>query len=80
MAVCVGKSTYARCGVIINVTPIEPGFCGHITIEIHNAGEHPVIIRAGAIAQFLFYRIQTPDRPYGHGKYQGQTGVTGARM
>ncbi len=80
MVVCVGKSTYARCGVLVNVTPIEPGFAGHITIEIHNAGEFPVLIRKGAIAQFLFHRIKEPVNSYGNGKYQGQTGIVGARM
>lgn len=77
--VCVGKSTYARCGAIVNVTPIEPGFEGQVVIEISNATPLPVRVYANqGIAQFLFFRGTEPcvvsyaDRG---GKYQGQTGI-----
>lgn len=77
--VCVGKSTYARCGAIVNVTPIEPGFEGQVVIEISNATPLPVRVYANqGIAQFLFFQGSEPcvvsyaDRG---GKYQGQTGI-----
>lgn len=77
--VCVGKSTYARCGAIVNVTPIEPGFEGQVVIEISNATPLPVRVYANqGIAQFLFFQGTEPcvvsyaDRG---GKYQGQTGI-----
>lgn len=80
MVVCVGKSTYARAGAIVNVTPIEPGFEGHVVIEISNATTLPLRIYAHeGIAQFLFFRGDRPcDTSYADrgGKYQGQTGVT----
>lgn len=77
--VCLGKSTYARCGAIVNVTPIEPGFKGQVVIEISNATPLPVRIYANqGIAQFLFFKGDEPclvsyaDRG---GKYQGQSGI-----
>jgi dCTP deaminase len=80
MIVCVGKSTYARAGAIVNVTPIEPGFEGAVVIEISNATNLPLKIYAEeGCAQFLFFRgseecrVSYADRS---GKYQGQTGVT----
>ena len=79
MCLVVGKSTYARCGIIINVTPLEPGWCGHITIEISNTAPLPAKIYAGeGIAQVLFFKGEKPDVTYADraGKYQGQTGVT----
>lgn len=83
MALCVGKSTFARCGLIVNVTPIESGFDGQITIEITNTGARPVKLRAGqGIAQFVFLRTASPVRvSYADrkGKYQGQHGVTPPR-
>ncbi|EOI0687639.1 dCTP deaminase, partial [Campylobacter jejuni] len=55
LAICLGKSTYARCGIIVNVTPFEPGFEGHITIEISNTTPLPAKIYANeGIAQVLF--------------------------
>jgi dCTP deaminase len=55
LALCIGKSTYARCGVIVNVTPLEPEWEGHVTIEISNTNVKPVKVYAGeGIAQFLF--------------------------
>lgn len=84
MVVCVGKSTYARAGALVNVTPIEPGFEGQVVIEISNATPLPLKVHANmGIAQFMFFM---GDRPCGvsyrdrGGKYQGQTGVTVARL
>lgn len=84
MVVCVGKSTYARCGAIVNTTPIEPGFEGQVVIEISNATNSPMKIYAGeGIAQFMFFLGDQPCRTsYGDrsGKYQNQRGVTLARI
>jgi dCTP deaminase len=84
MAVCVGKSTYARCGVITNVTPFEPEWEGHVTIEISNTTPLPARIYAGeGIAQVLFFESAEPcevsyaDRK---GKYQGQAGITVSKV
>lgn len=80
MVVCLGKSTYARSGVIINCTPIEAGFEGKVVIEASNATTLPAKIYLNeGIAQFLFFEsdeeceVSYADR---NGKYQGQTGVT----
>jgi dCTP deaminase len=80
LGVCVGKSTYARCGIIVNVTPLEPEWRGRVTIEISNTTPLPAKIYAGeGIAQMLFFRgegvCQTSyaDRK---GKYQDQKGLT----
>ena len=80
MAICVGKSTYARCGIIVNVTPLEPEWRGKITIEISNTTPLPAKIYAEeGIAQVLFLRAEQPchisyaDK---HGKYQDQAGLT----
>jgi dCTP deaminase len=83
MVVCVGKSTYARCGAIVNVTPIEPGFSGHVVIEISNATNLPMKIYANqGVAQFLFFQsdeeCETSYADKG-GKYQNQTGMTLAK-
>lgn len=75
MGICIGKSTYARCGIIINVTPIEPGWEGHITIEISNTTPNPCIIYAGeGIGQLLFFKGEVPTVNYAtrKGKYQNQ--------
>ena len=79
MVLCVGKSTYARCGAIVNVTPIEPGFHGNVVIEISNSTSLPMKVYVNeGIAQFIFFRgnrecrTSYADRK---GKYQGQTGV-----
>jgi dCTP deaminase len=84
LAVCVGKSTYARCGIIVNVTPFEPGFEGHITIEISNTTPLPAVIYANeGIAQVLFFQgddqceTTYADR---NGKYNKQTGITLPRI
>ncbi len=84
MVVCVGKSTYARCGAIVNVTPIEAGFAGNVVIEISNATRLPIKVYANqGIAQFLFYEsdedceVSYADRG---GKYMGQSGITTAKV
>ncbi|MGB0711430.1 MAG: dCTP deaminase [Proteobacteria bacterium] len=80
LTVCLGKSTYARCGIIVNVTPLEPEWEGHVTLEFSNTTNLPAKIYAGeGVAQMLFFEsdeeceISYKDRG---GKYQGQTGVT----
>ena len=78
VGVAVGKSTLARVGVFPNITPLEPGWRGVLTIEIANLGKHDVILRAGeGIAQILFHRIDDPQADYGQlgGKYNDQKGV-----
>jgi dCTP deaminase len=80
IAVCVGKSTYARCGIIVNVTPLEPEWRGRVTIEISNTTPLPAKIYAGeGIAQILFLRTEDVcQTSYGDkkGKYQDQVGLT----
>jgi dCTP deaminase len=80
LVVCVGKSTYARCGIIVNVTPLEPEWEGHVTLEFSNTTPLPAKIYANEGAcQFLFLQGDEPcevsyrDKA---GKYQGQRGVT----
>src|SRR5213082_3401373 len=80
LAVCLGKSTYARCGIIVNVTPLEPEWRGRITIEISNTTPLPAKIYAGeGIAQILFLKAEAVCRTsYADkkGKYQDQKGLT----
>jgi dCTP deaminase len=80
LTLCVGKSTYARCGIIVNVTPIEPEWEGHVTLEFSNTTPLPAKIYAGeGICQFLFFEgDQVCETSYSDrkGKYMGQTGVT----
>jgi dCTP deaminase len=80
LCVCVGKSTYARCGIIVNVTPLEPEWRGKITIEISNTTPLPAKIYANeGIAQILFLRAEAVCRTsYADkkGKYQDQKGLT----
>ena len=79
LVICVGKSTYARCGIIVNVTPFEPEWEGHVTLEISNTTPLPAKIYANeGIAQVLFFEGEPPITSYKDkaGKYQGQTGVT----
>ena len=80
LVICVGKSTYARCGIIVNVTPLEPEWEGHVTLEFSNTTPLPAKIYANEGAcQFLFLQGNEPcevsyrDKA---GKYQGQRGVT----
>jgi len=84
LVICVGKSTYARCGIIVNVTPLEPEWEGHVTLEFSNTTPLPAKIYANEGAcQFLFLKgdslceVSYADRK---GKYQGQTGVTLPRV
>lgn len=80
LAVCLGKSTYARCGIIINVTPLEPQWRGKITLEISNTTPLPAKIYAGeGICQILFHRSNSVcETSYADkkGKYQDQAGLT----
>ncbi|MFN2422043.1 MAG: dCTP deaminase [Gemmatimonadota bacterium] len=84
LVVCVGKSTYARCGILVNVTPLEPEWRGHLTLEISNTTPLPAKIYANeGIAQLLFFRgAGIPAVTYATrgGKYQDQQGVTLPRM
>ncbi len=80
LTVCLGKSTYARCGIIVNVTPLEPEWEGHVTLEFSNTTPLPAKIYANeGVAQMLFFEsdevCETSYRDRG-GKYQGQRGVT----
>src|ERR671935_36375 len=79
LTVCLGKSTYARCGIIVNVTPFEPEWEGYVTLEISNTTPLPAKIYANeGIAQVLFFRgEEAPEVSYKdkQGKYQGQHGV-----
>ena len=80
LTLCLGKSTYARCGIIVNVTPLEPEWEGHVTLEFSNTTPLPAKIYANeGVAQFVFIKgnedpaVSYADR---NGKYQGQKGVT----
>lgn len=84
LVICLGKSTYARCGLIVNVTPLEPGWEGHVTLEISNTTPLPAKVYAHeGVAQFLFLKgsgsceTSYADRS---GKYMRQTGVTLPRI
>ena len=80
LTICLGKSTYARCGIIVNVTPLEPEFEGHVTLEFSNSTPLPAKIYANeGVAQMLFYQSDEQcETTYKQrdGKYMGQTGVT----
>ena len=86
LTICVGKSTYARCGIITNVTPFEPEWEGHVTLEISNTTPLPARIYANeGIAQVLFFEADEDDvceTSYAdkQGKYQAQRGVTLPRI
>ncbi len=84
MTICVGKSTYARCGIIVNVTPFEPEWEGHATLEISNTTPLPARIYANeGIAQVIFFAgDQVCERSYAdkQGKYQGQQEITLPRI
>jgi len=84
LTICLGKSTYARCGIIVNVTPLEPEWEGHVTLEFSNTTNLPAKIYANeGVAQMLFLEsdeeceVSYKDRG---GKYQGQRGVTLPRI
>jgi len=80
LTICLGKSTYARCGIIVNVTPFEPEWEGHVTLEISNTTPLPAMIYANeGIAQVIFFESdQQCDTSYADrkGKYMGQRGIT----
>ena len=79
IAVAVGKSTYARAGLEVIVTPIEPGWEGQVVIEMFNMTDHGIRVYSHAgISQFMFHRVPRPMVTYSDrdGKYQGQTGLT----
>ena len=80
MVICLGKSTYARCGIIVNVTPLEPGWEGYVTLEFSNTTPLPAKIYANeGAAQFIFLKgNEKPDITYAdrNGKYMKQSGVT----
>lgn len=80
LTVCLGKSTYARCGIIVNVTPFEPEWEGYVTLEFSNTTPLPAKIYANeGVAQVLFFESDEEcETSYAdrNGKYQGQTGVT----
>jgi dCTP deaminase len=84
LVLCVGKSTYARCGILVNLTPLEPGWRGHLTLEISNTTPLPAKIYANeGIAQLVFFQgDEAPSVTYAQrsGKYQDQQGVTLPRM
>ncbi len=84
LVICLGKSTYARCGLVVNVTPLEPEWEGHVTIEISNTTPLPARIYANeGIAQLIFLQaaeiceVSYKDKS---GKYQAQKGITLPRM
>jgi dCTP deaminase len=84
LTLCVGKSSYARCGVLVNVTPFEPGWEGYATLCIANIGPRPVRLHAGeGIAQVVFFEsdeaceVTYADK---RGKYQAQRNITPARL
>lgn len=84
LTICLGKSTYARCGIIVNVTPLEPEWEGHVTLEFSNTTTLPAKIYANeGVAQMLFLQsdedCETSYKDRG-GKYQGQTGVVVPRV
>ena len=80
MVICLGKSTYARCGIIVNVTPLEPSWEGHVTLEFSNTTPLPAKIYANeGVAQLIFLKgNEKPDITYAdrNGKYMRQSGVT----
>ena len=80
LVICLGKSTYARCGIIVNVTPLEPGWEGCVTLEFSNTTPLPAKIYANeGVAQFIFIKgNEKPDITYAdrNGKYMKQSGVT----
>lgn len=80
MGLVLGKSTYARLGLLVNATPLEPDWKGTITLELSNTAHVPVRVWAGeGIAQILFFRSEPPARTY-RGAYQNQTGITPPRL
>ena len=82
VTIAVAKSSYARCGIIPNVTPFEPGWEGIVTLEITNSTDRNAKVYAGeGLVQVLFFRGDRPEKTYTDkgGRYQGQTGITHSR-
>ncbi|MFC2106593.1 dCTP deaminase [Candidatus Bipolaricaulota bacterium] len=80
-AMCWGKSSYARCGLLVNITPLEPGWNGKLTMALVNVSRYPIRLHVGqGIAQAVFFRGRRPSRTYAEkesgGEYQNQPGVT----
>ena len=73
---CIGKSTYARCGIIINTTMVNPGTSGKIVLELSNTAPRPVMIRAGnnGVAKFMFFKSEKCSIPY-NGVYKNQKSI-----
>lgn len=83
IGIALGKSTYARSGVDVNITPVEPGWKGYLTIELSNNTPYPVVVHAReGIAQVVFFEGDEPQVSYAdrEGKYQQQKGVTMAKV
>jgi len=83
LGICYCKSTYARCGLMINTTPLEPGWRGQLVIEMRNLIDSPIIVYANeGIAQVVFFEGDTPATTYADrvGKYQDQKGIVTARI
>lgn len=81
--IVIGKSTYARCGIIVNMTPLEPGWKGYLTIEISNTTPLPARVYANeGIAQVIFFKGERPGITYSDrsGKYQNQEGIEVAKI
>ena len=80
MGIALGKSTWARSGLIVNVTPLEPGWSGYLVVELTNGTNLPLKVYAyEGIAQIVFHVLNQPTGPY-EGKYRDQVGVVGSRM
>ncbi len=84
LGLCLGKSSYARCGLLVNATPLEPGWTGRLTLELANLSPLPIRLHVDqGIAQVLFFRGEQPTRTYrakeAGGRYQNQPGVTTPR-
>jgi dCTP deaminase len=83
ITICLGKSSYARCGLVVNITPFEPEWQGYVTLEISNTTPLPAKVYANeGIAQVLFFEGDPPEMSYADkkGKYQGQVGITLPRL
>ncbi len=83
LGICTGKSTYARSGLLVNITPLEPEWEGRLTFTLFNPTPHPIKVYAGeGIAQILFLEGSAPETSYADrkGKYQGQEGLTPSKV
>lgn len=83
VSICLGKSTYARAGLIVNTTPMEPGWRGRLVLEFSNSADLPIKLYANeGICQAMFFEGERPETTYGDrgGKYQNQTGLTLAKV